>query len=105
MNKKIDIIKLQKIYDPRGTLVVAEENTHVPFEIGNTEWFSPKSTVITQHQRETMLVALAGHFTLRVIEHYGRLSVSADRFHRRNRSIATDGSRKGNQVSRPESHQ
>lgn len=71
MNKKIDIIKLQKIYDPRGTLVVAEENTHVPFEIGNTEWFSPKCTVITQHQRETMLVALAGHFTLRVIEQDG----------------------------------
>lgn len=68
MNKKIDIIKLQKIYDPRGTLVVAEENTHVPFEIENTEWFSPKSTVTTQHQRETMLVALAGHFTLRVRE-------------------------------------
>lgn len=74
MNKKIDIIKLQKIYDPRGTLVVAEENTHVPFEIGNTEWFSPKSTVTTQHQRETMLVALAGHFTLRVREQDGTIA-------------------------------
>lgn len=74
MNKKIDIIKLQKIYDPRGTLVVAEENTHVPFEIGNTEWFSPKSTVTTLHQRETMLVALAGHFTLRITEHDGTVA-------------------------------
>ena len=74
MNKKIDIIKLQKIYDPRGTLVVAEENTHVPFEIGNTEWFSPKSTVTTQHQRETMLVALAGHFTLRITEYDGTVA-------------------------------
>ena len=71
MNKTIDIIKLQTISDPRGTLVVAEEHTHVPFEIGNTEWFSPKCTVITLHQRETMLVALPGHFTPRVLEQDG----------------------------------
>ena len=72
MNKKVNIIKLQKIFDPRGTLVVAEEKQHVPFEIEKPEWFTPKDNCTNQHDTACMLVALSGHFTLLLLDHQGK---------------------------------
>jgi len=36
--RKSRIIKLPKIFDPRGSLTVAEENIHIPFSIKKISW-------------------------------------------------------------------
>lgn len=70
--KKIKIIELPKIYDPRGSLTVAEENTHIPFDIERMEWIHlgamQPETPIELGESPVMLIALAGEITIQVID-------------------------------------
>lgn len=70
--KKIEIIELPKIYDPRGSLTVAEENTHIPFDIKRMEWIHlgaiQPETPIELGESPVMLIALAGEITIQVID-------------------------------------
>ena len=69
--KKIEIIELPKIYDPRGSLTVAEENTHIPFDIKRMEWIHlgaiQPETPMELEESPVMLIALAGEITIQVI--------------------------------------
>lgn len=76
MNKQlIELIDLPKIYDPRGSLTVAEENIHMPFCIESVEWTkinintssaatSPYPTITSK--APIILVALAGKISLHI---------------------------------------
>ena len=69
---RIEIIELPRIYDPRGCLSVAEENTHIPFEIKKVEWnhigaIQPDAP-IELGESPMMLIALAGEITIQVID-------------------------------------
>ena len=69
---KIEIIELPKIYDPRGCLTVAEESSHIPFEIKKVEWnhigaIQPDAP-IELGESPMMLIALAGEITIQVID-------------------------------------
>lgn len=69
---KIEIIELPKIYDPRGCLTVAEESSHIPFEIKKMEWkhigaIQPDAP-IELGESPMMLIALAGEITIQVID-------------------------------------
>ena len=70
--KKIEIIELPKIYDPRGSLTVAEENTHIPFDIKRMEWIHlgaiQSETPMELEESPVMLIALAGEITIQVID-------------------------------------
>ena len=70
--KKIEIIELPKIYDPRGSLTVAEENTHIPFDIKRMEWIplgaTQPETPTELGESPVMLIALAGEITIQVID-------------------------------------
>lgn len=70
--KKIEIIELPKIYDPRGSLTVAEENTHIPFDIKRMEWIHlgaiQPETPMELGESPVMLIALAGEITILVID-------------------------------------
>lgn len=70
--KKIEIIELPKIYDPRGSLTVAEENTHIPFDIKRMEWIHlgaiQTETPMELGESPVMLIALAGEITIQVID-------------------------------------
>ena len=70
--KKIKIIELPKIYDPRGNLTVAEENTHIPFNIERMEWIHldaiQPETPIELGESPVMLIALAGEITIQVMD-------------------------------------
>ena len=70
--KKIKIIELPKIYDPRGSLTVAEENTHIPFDIKRMEWIHLGAilpeTPMELGESPVMLIALAGEITIQVID-------------------------------------
>ena len=70
--KKIKIIELPKIYDPRGSLTVAEENTHIPFDIKRMEWIHLGAilpeTPMKLGESPVMLIALAGEITIQVID-------------------------------------
>ena len=70
--KKIEIIELPKIYDPRGSLTVAEENTHIPFDIKRMEWIHlgaiQPETPMELEESPVMLIALAGEITIQVID-------------------------------------
>lgn len=70
--KKIEIIELPKIYDPRGSLTVAEENTHIPFDIKRMEWIHlgaiQPETPIELGESPVMLIALAGEITIQIME-------------------------------------
>lgn len=69
-NNIASIIDLPKIYDPRGSLTVAEENIHVPFEMGQIEWWAVMDSCTERHLwRECSggklaMVALAGSLTV-----------------------------------------
>lgn len=70
--KKIEIIELPKIYDPRGCLTVAEESSHIPFEIKKVEWkhigaIQPDAP-IELGESPMMLIALAGEITIQIME-------------------------------------
>lgn len=69
---RIEIIELPKIYDPRGCLTVAEESSHIPFEIKKMEWkhigaIQPDAP-IELGESPMMLIALAGEITIQVID-------------------------------------
>lgn len=70
--KKIEIIELPKIYDPRGSLTVAEENTHIPFDIKRMKWIHlgaiQPETPMELGESPVMLIALAGEITIQVID-------------------------------------
>ena len=70
--KKIEIIELPKIYDPRGSLTVAEENIHIPFDIKRMEWIHlgaiQPETPIELEESPVMLIALAEEITIQVID-------------------------------------
>lgn len=73
---RIEIIELPRIYDPRGCLSVAEENTHIPFEIKKVEWnhigaIQPDAP-IELGESPMMLIALAGEITIQVIDEDAR---------------------------------
>lgn len=69
---KIEIIELPKIYDPRGCLTVAEESSHIPFEIKKVEWkhigIIHSDAPIELGESPMMLIALAGEITIQVME-------------------------------------
>lgn len=69
---RIEIIELPRIYDPRGSLSVAEENTHIPFEIKKVEWkhigIIQPDVPIELGESPMMLIALAGEITIQVID-------------------------------------
>ena len=67
---RIEFIELPRIYDPRGSLSVTEENTHIPFEIKKVEWkhigaIQPDAP-IELGESPMMLIALAGEITIQV---------------------------------------
>lgn len=69
---RIEIIELPKIYDPRGCLSVAEERSHIPFDIKKVEWnhigaIQPDAP-IELGESPMMLIALAGEITIQVME-------------------------------------
>ena len=73
---RIEIIELPRIYDPRGSLSVAEENTHIPFDIKKVEWnhigaIQPDAP-IELGESPMMLIALAGEITIQVIDEDAR---------------------------------
>ena len=69
---KIEIIELPKIYDPRGCLTVAEESSHIPFEIKKVEWkhigIIQPDAPIELGENPMMLIALAGEITIQVTD-------------------------------------
>ena len=69
---RIEIIELPRIYDPRGSLSAAEENTHIPFEIKKVEWkhigIIQPDAPIELGENPMMLIALAGEITVQVME-------------------------------------
>lgn len=69
---RIEIIELPRIYDPRGCLSVAEERSHIPFDIKKVEWnhigaIQPDAP-IELGESPMMLIALAGEITIQVME-------------------------------------
>lgn len=69
---RIEIIELPRIYDPRGSLSVAEERSHIPFKINKVEWkhigaIQPDAP-IELGESPMMLIALAGEITIQVID-------------------------------------
>ena len=70
--KKIEIIELPKIYDPRGCLTVAEESSHIPFKIKKVEWkhigIIHSDAPIELGESPMMLIALAGEITIQIME-------------------------------------
>lgn len=73
---RIEIIELPRIYDPRGSLSVAEENTHIPFEIKKVEWkhigIIHSDAPMELEHGSMMLIALAGEITIQVIDEDAR---------------------------------
>ena len=73
---RIEIIELPKIYDPRGCLTVAEENSHIPFKINKVEWNRigaiQSDAPIELGENPMMLIALAGEITVQVIDEEAR---------------------------------
>ena len=69
---RIEIIELPRIYVPRGSLSVAEENTHIPFEIKKVEWkhigIIHSDAPMELEHGSMMLIALAGEITIQVID-------------------------------------
>lgn len=69
---KIEIIELPKIYDPRGSLTVAEESSHIPFEIKKVEWkhigIIHSDAPMELEHCSMMLIALAGEITIQIME-------------------------------------
>lgn len=69
---KIEIIELPKIYDPRGCLSVAEETSHIPFEIKKVEWkhigIIHSDAPMELEHCSMMLIALAGEITIQIME-------------------------------------
>ncbi len=69
---RIEIIELPRIYDPRGCLSVAEERSHIPFEIKKVEWkhigIIQPDAPIEIGESPMMLIALAGEITIQVME-------------------------------------
>lgn len=70
--KKIEIIELPKIYDPRGCLTVAEESSHIPFKINKVEWkhigIIHSDAPMELEHCSMMLIALAGEITIQIME-------------------------------------
>ena len=70
--KKIEIIELPKIYDPRGCLTVAEESSHIPFKINKVEWkhigIIHSDAPMELEPCSMMLIALAGEITIQIME-------------------------------------
>jgi dTDP-4-dehydrorhamnose 3,5-epimerase-like enzyme len=65
--KKIELIKLPKIEDPRGNLSFVEENNHIPFKIERTYWIYdvPGGQVRGGHafkEQQEFIIALSGSF-------------------------------------------
>ena len=69
---RIKIIELPRIYDPRGSLSVAEESSHIPFEIKKVEWkhigIIHSDAPMELEHGSMMLIALAGEITIQVME-------------------------------------
>lgn len=77
---RIEIIELPRIYDPRGSLSVAEENTHIPFEIKKVEWkhigiIHSEAPMELEHG-SMMLIALAGEISIQVIDEARTLTLN-----------------------------
>lgn len=74
MNKEsFNIIELPKHFDPRGSLTVSEEFTHVPFGIANTGWLygMTSGSHLLRHaytNAKTFIVPLSGSFTIKIAD-------------------------------------
>lgn len=67
--KKIEIINLPKIEDPRGNLSFVESNNHIPFEIKRAFWIYdvPGGNFRGSHaykETEEFIIALSGSFAV-----------------------------------------
>lgn len=71
----IEIVDLPKIYDPRGSLTVAEEGIHIPFHIGKTEWIKLDSHV--HHSNDTTEELLNGEYPLMLVALAGQITIQA----------------------------
>lgn len=70
MNKE-EIIELPKIFDPRGSLTVAEQNKNIPFLFHKTTWTygtTPNMQIegTTNHEQQKLFVALSGSFSITI---------------------------------------
>lgn len=70
---KTEIIELPKIFDPRGSLTVAEENKNIPFAFESITWLygAHVETVrkgCTSKKGNKLFVALSGSFNVEVVE-------------------------------------
>ncbi len=87
MKKEIAyLIDLPKIYDPRGSLTVAEENIHAPFELGTVEWEYEMAAgedcpAERYAQGKMMIVALSGSFDITTSQGSNSTQQQAIRFH------------------------
>ena len=77
---RIEIIELPRIYDPRGSLSVAEERSHIPFDIKKVEWnhigaIQPDAP-IELGESPMILIALAGEITIQVMEEARTLTLN-----------------------------
>lgn len=65
-----NIIQLPKIFDPRGSLTVAEEMKNIPFHIKNVEWrygmHEGKTFGQGKNDTQQVIVALFGSFTVKI---------------------------------------
>lgn len=72
-NNKAEWINLPKIFDPRGSLTVAEEMKNIPFAFKQTSWrygMALDQTVKgeTKEKGNKLIVALAGSFRITLLE-------------------------------------
>lgn len=66
---KAEIIELPKIFDPRGSLTVAEQAKNIPFRINTTSWIYGVSLGRTIEDKthkgqQKFIVALSGSFNI-----------------------------------------
>lgn len=74
--EKARIITLPKIFDPRGSLTVAEEMIHVPFEMQDIEWWyglpmngrDDRHLSLAYQNAQSVIVAISGSFTVHVFD-------------------------------------
>lgn len=72
-NIKAEIVKLPKIFDPRGSLTVVEEKKNIPFTIKSILWrygltLDKNIKGKTSHGNQKLFVALGGSFCITVEE-------------------------------------
>lgn len=71
------MVKLPRIYDPRGSLSFVEQNSHIPFDIQRVYWIydvpgGEDRGSHSHHRLEQLLVATGGSFDVEVTDGFTR---------------------------------